>query len=599
MSFEPIHHAVARMAARHGDRIAMRTPDGDLSYADLMARARGVTADLLAAGTGPGDLIPILAQDRREVIAAILGVLDAGAVFVPLDPAGPRERLASVLVDVCPAHLVLGSRMPVPVGLPPDTTTSTVREAPADREAPAHREAPARERRPWKPDDPCYVYYTSGSTGAPKGIVGRISGIDHFIRWEAGLLADCAPWRVSQLTSPAFDASLRDLFLPLVMGGTGCVPPAGLTGDPVRLLRWLAESRITVLHCVPSVFRGLAEAAAVADVPLPDLRAVLTAGEALTTDPLRAWRDRYGDAATVVNLYGPSETTMTKLFHVVGAADLDRASAPVPIGRPMPGAEVLLLDARRRQCRPGAVGEIYLRTPYRSHGYLRRPELTAAAFVPNPLTGDPDDVVYRTGDLGRQRSDGVLSYLGREDDQVKVAGVRVELGEVEAALRRIDPVRDVAVRALDGPDRRPYLCAYLVLSAPAEDDELRRRLREMVTGEMIPAVFLRLERLPRTISGKVDRPALPVPGPSGPDVSPDRPRTPTEAALTALWLRMLPVPRVGTGQRFFDAGGDSLQVMRMLLEVEREFGAQVPLRDFLSDPTIGALAERLEAGAGR
>jgi amino acid adenylation domain-containing protein len=588
MSFEAVHHTVARVADQHGDRIAVQSPDGDLSYADLATAAGRVTADLVDAGVGQGDLIPILADDRREVTAAILGVLDAGAVFVPLDPAGPPGRLVQILADLTPRHVVLGTGGPALALLPSATTTSVVELAgPA---APQHRHR-------WQPDDPCYIFYTSGSTGAPKGIVGRIGGIDHFIRWETELvtadLQAAGDLRVSQLTSPAFDAVLRDLLLPLTNGGTVCVPTPGLAGDPNGLLRWLADARVTVLHCVPSVFRGLVDAAEAADVPLPDLSAVLTAGEPLTTDPVRRWRARYGAAVTIVNLYGPSETTMTKLFHVVGADDLDGRS--IPIGRPMPGAEVLLLDERRRPCPPGAVGEIYLWTPYRSLGYHRRPELTAAVFVPNPLTGDTDDVVYRTGDLCRQRADGVLEYLGRQDHQVKIAGVRVEFGEVEAVLRTVEGVTDAAVIAAAGSDDQPYLCAYLILSAPVDDDDVRRHLREQLPEEMVPAVFVRLDHLPRTISGKVDRSALPVPRPHPLDPAEDGPRTPTEEALTTLWLRVLPVPQVGVRQRFFDAGGHSLDVMRMLLQVQREFGVEVPLREFLSQPTIAGLAEHLEA----
>jgi acyl-CoA synthetase (AMP-forming)/AMP-acid ligase II len=284
---------------------------------------------------------------------------------------------------------------------------------------------------------------------------------------------------------------------------------------------------------------------------------------------------------------------MTKTYHRVTASDVGLPS--IPIGTPMPGTEVLVLDERQRPCPPGDLGEIYIKTPYRSLGYHNRAEATRAAFVPNPLTGDADDVVYRTGDLARQLPGGALEYIGRSDHQVKIAGVRVELSGVESVLETHPAVVKAAVAAFDGPEDVPYLCAFVELSGRADDGELRDHLRATLPEAMVPAVFVRLEELPRTISGKIDRRALPEPVSAGdPEQDAFPPRTPTEEALVRLWTRMLPVGHVGVRQEFFDVGGRSLQVMRMLTQVREEFGVKVPLADFLAAPTVECLARRLD-----
>jgi amino acid adenylation domain-containing protein len=585
MAFHAVHTLVSRAAERHPQRTAVEDPRGALSYAALEALSDHVATKLTAAGATAGDFVLVLAEDRREVIAAVLGVLKIGGVFVPLDVTGPRDQVANVLTDTAARYAVVGSgrwNRALPVTTVVVDASRPV--APTTSAAPSHRPAP---------DDPCYLFYTSGSTGRPKGILGRLCGIDHYVRWEADFLGVTGEWRVSQLTTPAFDAMLRDFFVPLTAGGTVCVPPAGAVLDPSTLLTWLDERQITLLHCVPSVFHTLVDAASRGDAELAALRFVATAGEKLPTADVKRWFERYGQRIGLLNLYGPSETTMTKTYHRVTASDVDLPS--IPIGTPMPGAEVLVLDERQRPCPPGDLGEIYIRTPYRSLGHHNRAEATRAAFVPNPLTGDADDLVYRTGDLARQLPGGALEYIGRSDHQVKIAGVRVELGGVESVLETHPAVAKAAVAAFAGPEDVPYLCAFVELSGRADDGDLRDHLRATLPEAMVPAVFVRLKELPRTISGKIDRRALPEPVPAGyseQDASP--PRTSTEEALVRLWTRMLPVGHVGVRQEFFDVGGRSLQVMRMLTQVREEFGVEVPLADFLAAPTVESLARRLD-----
>ncbi|MFI0418762.1 amino acid adenylation domain-containing protein [Spongiactinospora sp. 9N601] len=583
MAFEAVDTLVRRAAGRFPRRIAVEGPRTTLTYAGLAALSDRVAADLTEAGARAGDFVPILAEDRAEVIAGVLGVLRIGGVFVPIDPGTPQRQISGILDDVNARHTVVGS------GVPARLTGLTGGVVTVDAAEPAH--APPLPERRASPDDPCYVFYTSGSTGRPKGVLGRLCAIGHYVGWEIDTFGVTGEWRVSQLTSPAFDAMLRDFFVPLTVGGTVCVPPAGAVTNPGLLLDWLDGRQVNLLHCIPSVFRGLTEAACRADAGLAALRVVACAGEVLPPADAARWFGRYGERIGLVNLYGPSETTMTKLYHMVSPDDTERPS--IPVGRPMPGAEVLILDDRGRSCPPGTVGEIHLRTPYRSLGYHDRPEETRAAFVPNPLGSDPADIVYKTGDLGRMLPDGELEYIGRLDHQVKIAGVRVEPTGVESVLRMHPSVREAAVALFDGPDGLPYLSAFIETSDALDERELRDHVHAHLPEALVPAVFVPVAELPRTISGKIDRRRLPDPAPTtAPGGTP--PRTPTEQALARLWAGMLPPQEIDVRRRFFHSGGHSLQVMRMLERVREDFGVEVPLRDFLAAPTIESLAVMLE-----
>ncbi|MFF8867314.1 amino acid adenylation domain-containing protein [Streptomyces sp. NPDC015139] len=596
MTFEAIHDLVGRTIERFPDHVAVETPEGRLTYAELDARAAHVARALTAEGAAPGAFVPVLAEDRRDLAAAVLGVLRAGGVVVPMDLTAPQSRLRAALLDIAPEWAVVGS----PAN--PAALRALAEAAPAARTVTAGPSAAVarREEHRGGPDDPAYVFFTSGTTGRPKGIVGRLGSIAPYIRWETGLLGVEPGWRVSQLVSPSFDAVLRDLFVPLTTGGTLVVPPPGTLLDPAALARWTDEERIDLVHTVPSLFRGLIRAAAAGGHGLGALRWVALSGERLAPADAEALFGHYGDRIGLLNLYGPSETTMTKTFHVVTRADLARPS--IPVGRPVPDAEVLLVDERGGLAEPGAVGEIHLRTPHRTLGYHRRPEETARVFVPHPVTGDPADPVYRTGDYGRLLDDGSLEFLGRKDHQVKIGGVRVELEGVESVLRAHPDVADAAVAVGEG-DGATRLHAFLELREPDREGtlpeglepRLRAFLRERLPDSAVPASFVPLAELPRTLSGKTDRRALPAPSPSNArPTGGEPPRTATELTVAGLWQEVLPGSAAGRDDDFFATGGTSLLVVDLLSRVNRTFGVTVALRDFLLSPTVATLAAAVE-----
>ncbi|MFD3774835.1 amino acid adenylation domain-containing protein [Streptomyces sp. NPDC058612] len=595
MAFDPIHALVGQAAEKFPEHVAVQTPQGDLTYADLAARSDLLATRLRAAGATPGALVPVLTTDRREFAVAVLGILKTGAVFVPFDLAGPGLRLRDTLSGTAAEFVVTGTGEAGRVAELLDSAVPQAGRFVVDLAAPAAAEPLADPHVP-DADDPAYIFFTSGSTGTPKAIAGRMRGIDHYIRWESELLGVEPGWRVSQFASVAFDAVLRDLFLPLTTGGTAVVPPPGLLLDGAELGRWIDAQKLDLVHCVPSVFRGLATTAESADSPgFASLRAVLTAGEPLAAADAGRWFARHGERVTLVNLYGPSETTMTKTFHVVTPADAEREL--IPAGQAMPGARIAVLDGRGKPSPQGTVGEIYIRTPFMSLGYYLRPDATLAAFVPNPLGDDPDDIVYRTGDFGRILADGSLEFIGRKDHQIKIGGVRVELGEVEHLVRAHPAVREAAVVPVkDAAGEVANLCAFVELAEAVEPEALAAYLGGRLPDIAVPRVFVPLDRMPRTISGKVDRRALPAP------ILPQQasatryvaPRTPTETALIRIWTELLPVEEPGIRHDFFESGGHSLLVMRLLSLIGAEFGVEIPLQDFLAGPTVEALAERVE-----
>jgi len=606
VSFESIDKLVTKAAAEFKSSTAIEVGDRTLSYGDLEDRANNLANLLADAGLEPGDRIGLFTEDRLEMVVAVLASLKAGAVFVPLDTRLPAQRLGMMVETVRPGWyltsegLAEGFREKVP-GIAPAARFATL----GDDGRRARLEAGGAEPADgsWNPEPRSsaagpeamsYVYFTSGSTGKPKGIAGRLKAIDHFVRWEIETLGLGSGIRVSQLTGFSFDAYLRDVFVPLAAGGTVCAPPDLETIlDARRLADWIDESGIGLVHCVPSLFRTLLDPSL--ERRFSELRYVLLAGEALLGSDVSKWMETYGEEVRLVNLYGPSETTMTKFYHIVEPADRERES--IPLGKPMKGARGVVVDEGGGICAPGQVGEILIRTPYRSLGYVDDPETTAAVFVQNPFSRNPDDVVYRTGDLGTVGPDGNFEFVGRRDHQVKVRGVRIEPAEIEARLNAYPAIENVGVVARTGETGERYLCAYYAAHREIDLEELQAFLAETLPEYMMPSAFVELDELPTTPSGKIDRNALAEAEEkkSQASLSAGEPRTMIEGLLAEIWSEALHVEHVGVHSNFFDLGGHSLVAMRVLARVTQVFGIEVPLREFFESPTLATMAREIEA----
>lgn len=580
----------ADLAKQHPERIALSSPGSDLTYRVLNQWSDAIAADLrscLGSTTGP---VIVLSSEPKQVIAAVIATMKEGLIFVPLDPQSQPARLRNAIDNVDPVAMLCDAN---------GAATAQKLELSASIEsiqigAPRILEKPLPYTDEEDPEAASYIYFTSGSTGEPKGILGRLKSIAHFARWEARAFNLNESVRCTQLTSPAFDAFLRDVFTPLNIGGTVCLPPdRNLVADGERLANWLDEAAITLMHTTPTVLRILLKTLQARSQRPDALRRICVAGAVLLPVDVKRFFEVFGTAVELVNFYGPSETTMIKLFHPV--RELDAARASVPVGKPIDGCRVLILDNRQKPCGVGMIGEIYIRTPFRSLGYYQRPDLTSEVFVSNPVSGDPNDLVYRTGDLGRSLDDGALEFIGRRDRQIKINGIRIELGEIENNFHQHPNVRDITLveRKLDEGENA--LIAYIVASPEVPEDELRRAMNERLPTSMIPSHFVFLPILPRTVTGKIDYSALP-------DITPRiadsaqyvAPQTPVEVTLVSIWRELMQIDTPSTTANFFSVGGHSLLAMQVLSRVEAAFAISIALRDFLDDPTIQGLASKIE-----
>jgi amino acid adenylation domain-containing protein len=591
-----VHDLVAQRAAGTPDAVAIDDPAERWTYGELERASNRIARALADGGIAPGDVVAVWAHRSAALVRALLGAWKAGAAFVVLDPAYPAARLAGYVRAVRPrAFLRIAAAGAVPDAVA-DALDDSVRRAitlggKAERDGlfgvPA--EAPAVDPGP---DDLAYVAFTSGTTGEPKAIAGTHRPLSHFFGWYAAELGLGATDRVSLLSGLAHDPLLRDVFAPLVAGGTVCIPVQDEVGAPGRLAEWMRRAGVTVAHLTPAT--GALLSSGDADARLPGLRLACFGGDLLRADDVARLRS-LAPAARIVNFYGATETPQAVGWHAVPDAPED-VPATVPAGRGIDGVQLLVLTSSGALAGVGELGEVCVRTPYLSRGYLNDAALTAQRFIVNPFTGDAADRVYRTGDLGRYRPDGTVEIAGRADRQVKVRGFRIEPGEVESALRAHPSLRDAAVLARGEGDAR-RLVAWVVPSsaeAGADVDALRAHLAAALPEWMVPSAFVSLDALPLTPNGKLDRAALPDPEPSaGAEHVPAR--TGTERTLAAIWAELLEVESVGATDQFFHLGGHSLLATRLLARVRAAFGTDLPLRAVFEHPTLAALAAYIDA----
>lgn len=566
------------------------------TYADLAQSSRAVAERLLSGGLKPGDVVGVAGRRSFGLIASLLGVLRSGGVLLTLDPALPAERRKLMLSEARARHAVrVGESADqdfwgdLPGSLPIDVHEDG---------GPGKGESPNFNRtlpRP-SPNDPAYVFFTSGTSGVPKAVLGSHKGLSHFLKWQRETFEVGPGDRCAQLTGLSFDVVLRDVFLPLTSGASLHVPGRDQETASGRILLWLEQEGITVLHTVPSVAQSWL-AAPPADARLGRLRWAFFAGEPLTDTLVRRWFATLPDAGRIVNLYGPTETTLAKCYFPVPE---DPPPGVQPVGRPLPQTQALILNQGELLCGIGEVGEIVLRTPFRSLGYINAPEDQQERFVANPFRTEKEDVVYRTGDRGRYRLDGSLAILGRLDDQVKIRGVRVEPAEVAAILSRHPSVAGCAVVPRADDSGEALLAAYVVRSAAgsATAAELRAHLSARLPAAMIPSAFAFLSALPLTPNGKLNRAALPAPefgARKRGEEQLELPRTPVEEVIASIWATILGVEQIGIHDNFFDLGGHSLKATRVMSRISQAFGLNLPVRTLFETPTLSSLASAIES----
>lgn len=596
---ESIVDRVAGHAARRPDGIAIRGAGIAWTYREVDQAVNRIANRLTAAGLGPGDVVAIYAQRDPALTLAVLGILRAGAAFTILDPAYPASRLLDCFAQAAPrGWIALDAAGPIPEALADAleaaglairltlASTTPIGDLLADVSATAPALAIGA-------NTVAYVAFTSGTTGRQRGIVGTHGPLAHFVAWEAERYGLDPDDRVSLLSGLAHDPLLRDLLTPLWIGGTSAIPdPADFT-RPGALRAWMRAERITVAHLTPPMLDLVAAGAEDSNAAWPDLRLVCFGGDRLTARHVAILR-QLAPAAQAVNFYGTTETPQA-----MGVYDVPDGvpTGPIPLGQGIDGVQLLVVTVGGRLAGIGEPGEIVVRTPHLSAGYLGDPAHTAARFHSNPFTNSPGDRVYRTGDLGRYRLDGQVEFLGRGDRQVKVRGYRIELGDVEAALASFPGAREAV--ALTRPDASgdPSLVGYLGGTWDTEPaaDAIRRHLASRLPTYCIPSTLGTLAALPRTPNGKIDLRALPDLEPAATAAERVLPRDAVELRLARLWEEVLDLPAVGVHDDFFALGGHSLVAVRLFALVEKHFGKRLSLATLLAAPTVAQLADVLRS----
>ncbi|MBF6464889.1 amino acid adenylation domain-containing protein [Nocardia beijingensis] len=584
---------IAEQAWSRPDAVAIRFGDTSLTFGELQRRANRVARALIAQGAGPESVVAVAMPRTEELPVALLGVLIAGAAYLPIDTTYPAQRLEFMLEDAAPVCVLTTAqeRHAVPAG---DLPVVLLTEAESYSDAPV---GDAQRLGRLRPDNLAYVIYTSGSTGVPKGV-----GVAH--RNVVELFANTQPlfgfgetdvWTLFH--SYAFDFSVWELWCALAHGGSVVVVDYVTSRSPEQFRELLIRERVTVLNQTPSAFYQLVEADRAAGADELALRYVVFGGEALDLRKLGRWYDRHGDRTRLVNMYGITETTVHVSFLPLAEHSADDPASV--IGRAIPGLDAYVLDRRLHPAPVGVPGEIHVVGAQLSRGYLGRPGLTAARFVANPF-GAPGSRMYRSGDIGRWRAgadDAALEYAGRGDQQVQLRGFRIELGEIEAALLRCDGVGQAValVRADEQPGER--LIGYVVPDTGVGVDPaaVRAAVAEFLTGYMVPDAVVVLDALPLTPNGKLDRRALPAPEVTS-TVAYRAPQTVTEQAVADVFAELLGADRVGLDDDFFTLGGNSLLAAQVAGRLRDATGATVRVQWFFTDATVAGLAARIDAG---
>lgn len=587
---KPLHRLFEEQVTATPDRIALVFQDTTLTYASLNRRANRLASLLRQKGIGPDVPVALYMERSLELVVGLFGVLKAGGAYLPLDPEYPRERLAFMMQDA--AAPVILTQQYLKDELPEHQAEVLCLDTFAfDTEA----IDTVNEYDPQvavTDSHAAYIIYTSGSTGMPKGAINTHSAIRNRLLWmqEAYRLDETD--RVLQKTPYSFDVSVWEFFWPLITGACLVVADPGGHRDSAYLVHLLREQHVTVLHFVPSMLEVFLEEPALDDTPLPNLRKVICSGEALTG----RHRDRFFEqlpGAELHNLYGPTEAAIDVTYRACAPED---EQVQVPIGRPIANMRMHLLDQHLQPVPVGISGELHIAGVGLARGYLRRPELTAEKFIPDPFAQQVGERLYKTGDRVRYLPNGDIDFLGRIDYQVKIRGFRIELGEIEAALETVPGIdRAVVMAQEDGGTLR--LVAYLVTAdwEAVEAQNPRGHIAQTLPYYMVPSSFVYLDTLPLSPNGKIDRRALPAPGPLGKPQSYAPPTTPEEAILAEIWGHVLGVPRVGIDDSFFELGGDSILSLKILAQATRA-GLSMSLQDLFRHGTVRELARIAATG---
>ncbi|MGH7794614.1 MAG: amino acid adenylation domain-containing protein [Candidatus Binatia bacterium] len=578
------------------DRPAVLFESRSLTFAQLNFRANQLAHYLRLLGVKLGASVGICTERSLEMVVGLMGILKAGAAYVPLDPSYPKERLAFVLSDT--RMPVLLSQGHVAANFPEHGAKVVCLDSEWESISRMSGESPPVET---SPDHPAYVIYTSGSTGRPKGVEVTHGALTNFIGSASDTLSLGPRDRVLQFASISFDTAVEEIFPCLIRGATLVLRTDSMLDSVSRFLQRCRDWEITVLDLPTAYWHELTETLCREGLSLPQsLRLVIIGGERALRERLVQWQSAVGGRVRLLNTYGPTEgTVVSTMWDITGWDPVVASLQEVPIGRPISNIQTYILDERLNPTPIGVPGELHIAGAGLARGYLNRPDLTAEKFIPNPFNDQAGARLYKTGDLARYLPDGNMEFLSRIDHQVKIRGFRIEPGEIEAVLRQHPAVRGVLVMAPEDDSIGHRLVAYVVPDRDVSTSvsDLRNSLKEKLPDYMVPSAYVFLESLPLTSTGKVDRSALPAPDQSRPEQENPfvPPATTGEEIIAGIWAQVLHLDRVGVHDNFFELGGHSLLATQVVSRVREAVGVDLPLRVLFEHPTVAGLAVSVAA----
>ncbi len=586
-----IHEAFEAQVKQTPNQQALIYEGRSQTYGELDRFANQIAGFLITSGINSGSRVGICIERSPEMVGCLLGVLKAGCQYVPLDPNYPASRLEFIVEDAKVPCLLTTSEF-VERFQGSDPKLFVIDTDPLLLEARSEEEP----RSTVNSDGAAYVIYTSGSTGDPKGVIGTHRGSMNRFEWMWNKYPFASGEVCCQKTSLGFGDSVWEIFGPLLHGTPSVIIPDAVTRDPDQLIDLLATHEVTRVVAVPSLLEMLLARNEDLSLRLPSLRYCVSSGEALSPELSRRFVEALPDTK-LINLYGSSEASADSTFYEVTVADTHSTTA-VPIGKPISNTQVYILDRHNAPVPTGVRGELHIGGAGLSMGYLNRPELNRQRFVKSPFSDD--SLLFKTGDLGRYRPDGTIQILGRADDQVKIRGMRVEPGEIEAKIKQLDSVREVAVVVREETPGNKVLAAYVSTADPKTlETELPAFLRQVLPEHMVPAFFVFVETLPKTTSGKIDRRTLREskefrPASTSEDIDP---RDSLEQQLIEIWESTLCVDKISIKDDFFDLGGNSLLAVKLFYEIEKALHKKLALATLFRAPTVEKLAEIFRRGS--
>jgi amino acid adenylation domain-containing protein len=595
-----IHQLFEERVQQTPQQVALMFEDRQLTYQELNFRANQLGRYLQSLGVGAEVLVGIYMDRSLDVVVGLMAILKAGGAFLALDPSYPQERVAYMLDDAKVSILLTQEQLVET--LPKHQAQIICLDR--DREL-IDRQNSENLDTLVTAENLAYAIYTSGSTGKPKGAMIVHANVCHYVQAMALRLGIVNSDRYLHTASFAFSSSVRQLMVPLCQGATILITNAEQRRNPLVMFELIKQRQVTVIDIIPSHWRNCINTLAQMEVEARNtllnnqLRSIVSASEPLSSDIPRQWSFGFKHEARLINMFGQTETTGIVATYPIPRED-DEQVKIVPIGKPLPNAQIYILGKNLNPSPIGVPGELYIGGANLARGYLNRPELTEEKFIANPFIGEEGARIYKTGDLARFLPDGNIDFLGRIDNQVKIRGFRIELGEIEAALVNRADVKEVVVIAREYQSGEKRLIAYIVPDGNSPNvSELRRSLKEILPEYMVPFAFVLLDKLPRTPNGKVNRNDLPAPDLTRQESAESfvAPRNETERQLAKIWEKILSVQPIGIRDSFFDVGGHSLLAVSLFTEIEQTFKQKLPLSTLFQAPTIEELANIIKGEA--